>query len=113
MYLFLNKLTGDGYRVALLSDVSEWQAEIFREQGLYQGFSPIMLSYEMGTRKPRQEAYLNMLENLKIEAEKCIFVDDRPANIEAARAIGIRGIVYTSFEETKYALEEELARTFD
>lgn len=110
MYAFLSELKTDGYRVALFSDVTAWQAEAFRELGLYQGFSPIMLSCETGTRKPRLEAYWILLKELGVEPEQCIFVDDRPENIEAARAIGIRGIIFTCFEEMRSAIEEELTK---
>lgn len=105
MYSFLEQLKAEGYQVAMLSDVTEWQAEAFQELGLYEGFYPLILSCNIGARKPNQKAYQTLLDNLNACSENVIFVDDRPMNIEGAETVGIRAILYANFKDTKDALK--------
>jgi HAD superfamily hydrolase (TIGR01509 family) len=57
--------------------------------GFFDGTTGLFLSYQMGCRKPDEAIYLQMLEQLGAEGKQCIFIDDRPENIETARAAGI------------------------
>lgn len=104
MYALVDELRAAGYRVALLSDVDRWQAEAFRRSGLYDPFSPVLLSCEMGTHKPNREAYEILLHELGVSADRCIFIDDREENVAAACALGIHGILYTSVLDVRKAL---------
>ena len=44
-------------------------------------------------RKPEPEIYAITLERLGLPAEACAFVDDLEHNVQAARELGMRGIV--------------------
>lgn len=48
--------------------------------------------------KPEPAIYHLLLDRYGLKAEECVFIDDRDVNIEAARAVGMRGIVYTGPE---------------
>lgn len=52
------------------------------------------LSYELGLIKPDPEIYKVVLQKLHAEPSEVVFIDDLPRNIEAARALGINGIVF-------------------
>ena len=45
--------------------------------------------------KPDPAIYHLLLDRYSLKAEECVFIDDRDVNIEAARAVGMKGIVYT------------------
>jgi HAD superfamily hydrolase (TIGR01509 family) len=51
------------------------------------------VSCRTGVRKPDAEAYLGAARALGVETSKCIFVDDRLKNVEAAKALGMGGIL--------------------
>ncbi len=99
-------LRAKGYRVAMLSNTTGRRAEFIRRQGLYSHFDPVLLSCEIGVKKPDRAAYERLLHELEASAYECLFIDDKPENIEAARCLGIDGIVFTTIE----ALEQELAK---
>ncbi len=57
-------------------------------------------SYALGAVKPEREFYERALKQFKRTATECVLVDDRPENVEGARACGLHAILYTSPEQT-------------
>lgn len=66
-------------------------------------FDALIVSAEVGVMKPEPKIYQLALEQLKVEASEAAFVDDTPANVEAARALGMQGIL---FHDPQQALKE-------
>jgi putative hydrolase of the HAD superfamily len=58
-------------------------------------FHPRLFSWALGVIKPEPAIYLRTLELLEAEPADVVFVDDRPVNVAAARALGIRAVDYT------------------
>jgi len=56
----------------------------------------IVFAGVLGVRKPAEQAYTRALQTLGVAAERCLFVDDNPDNVEAGRAAGIDSVLYTS-----------------
>lgn len=54
----------------------------------------IFTSYELGLLKPDIKIYQVILQKLNTKPQEVIFIDDKKANIEAAKSIGIHGIVF-------------------
>jgi len=101
MFELAEELQEKGYSIALLSNVSPLASEVARELGHYAPFEPVLLSWEVGKLKPDPLIYTHMLEALQVEPCECIFIDDRLENVQAAEALGIRGIHFAEFEEVK------------
>lgn len=55
-------------------------------------FIKVFYSFDMKMRKPDEEIYTTLLDDLGIAAEESVFLDDTLVNIEAAEALGIKGI---------------------
>lgn len=51
---------------------------------------PAVLSHECGIEKPDPEIYLLAAQALGAPPQACLFVDDVAANVEGARAVGMR-----------------------
>ena len=68
----------------------------------------LLLSYELNAVKPETEIYLNALKKFNLNPVECIFIDDRPVNIEVAEKVGLYGIVNENFQKTKQHLEKIL-----
>ena len=58
--------------------------------------------------KPEAEIYEELLKQYHLKASECVFIDDREENVEGAKAVGMQGIVLTSFEQANAALRELL-----
>jgi putative hydrolase of the HAD superfamily len=69
-------------------------------------FDEYVLSYEVGWVKPERRIYLEALKLAQAGADECLFMDDIPEYVEAARELGIRTILY----HTGIDLEAELTR---
>jgi HAD superfamily hydrolase (TIGR01509 family) len=84
------------YRLVLLSNTNELHARHFRRQfaDTLDHFDALVLSHEVGARKPSKAIYHHCQTVAQADPHQCLFVDDLPVNIEAARACGWHGIVY-------------------
>ena len=52
------------------------------------------VSSDYGLLKPQHEIYELFLEKFGLEAADCVFIDDSPPNVEAARRLGFRALVH-------------------
>lgn len=71
-------------------------------------FDEVVISGEVGLRKPQPEIYLLAAERLRAGPAECVFVDDFKVNAEGATAVGMRGIQHRNAEQTIPQLEEFL-----
>ena len=71
-----------------------------------------VLSHEVGFRKPWPEIYRIALQWSGFSPENVLAVDDKPANIEAARSLGMNGHVFTDVGSLKLDLEKNLGFHF-
>ncbi len=58
-----------------------------------------VFSYEVKLIKPDVAIYQTLVDTYNLVPEKCIFIDDVAANVEAARKIGMHGILFCGYEE--------------
>jgi len=85
-----------GIPVYTLSNIAKHHIDAIERSwpGFFDGATGLFLSYQMGCRKPDEAIYLQMLEQLGAEGKQCLFIDDRPENIETARAAGIHALQF-------------------
>lgn len=57
-------------------------------------FDRAFYSFEVGHAKPSQEYFRHIVDVLGLPAERVVFVDDAPANVLAARLVGLRGVLH-------------------
>ena len=58
--------------------------------------------------KPHADIFEKLCADYKLKAEECIFVDDRPDNIETAKKLGWNGLVFRNYAEGHKALKDIL-----
>jgi HAD superfamily hydrolase (TIGR01509 family) len=67
-------------------------------------FDVIICSGDEGIAKPDLKAFELTLERLGLKPNEAVFIDDTKEHVEAARKLGLQGILFTTAEE----LEKEL-----
>lgn len=91
-----------GLRTALLSN--SWGNDYLRDDWDTL-FDAVVISGEVGMRKPEPEIYLHTLDLLGCVPEEAVFVDDLARNVHGAVAVGITGVHHRSYAETIIELE--------
>jgi HAD superfamily hydrolase (TIGR01509 family) len=69
-------------------------------------FDEIVISGEVGLRKPEPEIFLLAAERVGLAPVECVFVDDMEPNIIGARELGMTAVHHTSYEQTRQELEK-------
>ena len=59
--------------------------------------------------KPDREIYEYLLKKYDLEAQECVFLDDRLENVEGARKVGMKGILFENYEQAWAELEEMIS----
>ncbi len=104
---WVQELKRAGYQVLVLSNFSE---KVGRENPDAMGFMEYVdggiLSCRDGLIKPDPAIYQLLIDRYGLTPEECVFLDDLPANVEAAAGLGLHTILFRSRQQA----EEELAR---
>jgi putative hydrolase of the HAD superfamily len=99
-----------GVKTALLSNmVPEIGARLKQTFTLLSRFTHLTLSCEVGSVKPEPAIYRHVLEGLGVPASRALLIDDRVVNIDAARALGMHGIVFNGYDPLMAELAERFA----
>ncbi|GAB3733084.1 HAD family hydrolase [Nocardiopsis nanhaiensis] len=106
MYDTLRSAREDGASTALLSN--SWGNGYPREH-FASTFDTVVISGEVGMRKPEERIYLHTCERMGLEPEDCVFIDDLDHNVRTAEALGMTGILHSDVTDTSRELSRFLA----
>ena len=95
-----------GLKTALLSN--SWGLSGYPTERFEELFDVVVISAEVGMRKPQPEIFRYTVEKLGVDPPRCVFVDDHPGHLKAARAEGMTTVLHRSPAETI----SELGRLF-
>ncbi len=102
----LSGLRDAGTTMHAFSNYPVWYQLIEERLRLSRFLDWSFVSCRTGFRKPAPEAYANVLRELGAPAERCVFVDDRKSNCEAARQSGIHAVQFEGVEALRESLEK-------
>lgn len=97
------ELKEKGYRLLGLSNWSSKVYEVMDKFSIFEQLEDSLISKDMHMLKPHADIYQCFLDKFDVLPEECVFIDDKPENIEGARAAGFYGIV---FKDTPSMLHE-------
>jgi putative hydrolase of the HAD superfamily len=106
MYDTIRTLRAAGFSTALLSN--SWGCDEYPRADFPGLFDTVVLSGEVGMRKPEKEIFLHAAETLGLAPAECVFIDDMEANVAAAQACGMTGVLHTETAGTAKALQDLL-----
>jgi putative hydrolase of the HAD superfamily len=93
MHDLLRQLRGAGLRTGLLSN--SWGAGDYPREEFPVLFDAVVISAEVGMRKPEERIYRHAADLIGLPPQECVFIDDIEANVAAAEAIGMTGVLHT------------------
>ena len=102
-------LRASGIRCALATNQDEHRGRFMHENlGYADLFDDAFYSYELGVAKPDPAFFSAVLDRLGLRPGEVLFVDDNAANVESARAVGLRAELWHA-DEGVDRLRERLA----
>lgn len=88
--------------------LTNWSMETFplarQKFAILQMINNYVVSADVHLVKPDSAIFHLALDRFGIDATQTTFIDDNPANVEAAKAIGIQGIVFTNADDLRSQL---------
>jgi len=103
-----------GLLTAILSNIGDTNHQAMeREFTWLPRFDVRVWSYQLHMAKPDPAIYLYTLEKLGTQPAETLFIDDREVNIEAATALGMKVLLFTTVDQLRadliaQALDKEL-----
>lgn len=96
------RLKQHGIRTAILSNMGDSVLEsIQREFKWLEQFDVLVWSYQLRIAKPDPQIYLHTLEKLGTRPEETLFLDDKKVNVDAAIALGMRSLEFSTIERLR------------
>ena len=107
-------LKARGFLTAILSNIGDTtQQAMERELKWLTRFDVLVWSYQLRMAKPDPAIYRYALDKLGTQPAETLFIDDREVNIEAATALGMKALLFTTVDQLRadliaQALDKEL-----
>ena len=98
----VRRAKAQGLRTALLSN--SWGNDYPRD-GWDTLFDAVVISGEVGMRKPEHRIYQHVLDLLDLTPSQAVMVDDLQPNVAAAVEVGMVGVLHQSYDQTRMELE--------
>ena len=95
------------YRLVLLSNTDKLHFEYIRNKyKILDIFDDCVLSYKVKCRKPNPLIFLKAIKKAKAMPFNCLYFDDIPEFVLAARMLGVKAFQYKSFGKSKTDLKK-------
>ncbi|MEM0548961.1 MULTISPECIES: HAD family phosphatase [Aeromonas] len=107
MLTLMAELHGAGHSLYALSNMGHASIDwLEQHQDFWRFFSGKVVSARVRMMKPEPDIYRYLQVSFDLKPAECIFIDDSPANVAAAEALGIRGMVFTDAASCRQQLVE-------
>ncbi len=104
---WIRSLKAAGYKVLVLSNFSKVAVEGCADAMKFlEEVDGGILSYRDRVVKPDEAIYKLLMERYDLVPEKTVFIDDTPVNIETAKRLGWKGIVFQNRQQVLGELRE-------
>jgi putative hydrolase of the HAD superfamily len=106
LYSFAFKLKKKGYRIAILSDQHQISKEVVMPKSKIKHFNPVIVSCDVGVRKPNPKIYILILKQLKLKPQQTVFIDNQSWNLVPAKKLGMHTILFKTNKQLFKQLEK-------
>jgi epoxide hydrolase-like predicted phosphatase len=107
MHAAVRRARQAGIRTGLISN--SWGTSRYDRGLLAELFDGVVISGEVGVRKPTPEIYERGARAIGVSPDACVFVDDLTFNLAPARDLGMATVHHVETEQTLDELERLLA----
>ena len=83
-----------GYKIGISSIQFHLSRDVLIPKKYHQNFDALQISCEDGFRKPDRRAFESISKKLGVKLEESIFVDDKQKNLDAAKELGMKTVIF-------------------
>lgn len=94
-----------GYKISVLSDQWCLSKLALMPEKYYKKFDEVIVSCDVGVRKPNPEIYKILIKKLKLKTKEVLFIDNQIWNTKPAKKLGIKTIL---FKNNKQLFENKI-----
>ena len=109
----VRSLRAKGYVTGILSDQTHWLNELDKRDHFFREFDHVYNSYYLGKGKSDPSLFTDVVNDLKLQPGEVLFTDDSEKNVQTARKMGLRAILYVDHEGFVAELEDVLKEEFE
>jgi epoxide hydrolase-like predicted phosphatase len=109
MFELVERAKSAGYKTALLSN--SWGMGLYPIDRIRALFDVVVISGEVGLRKPDPDIFKLTVDKLGLEAGACVFVDDHPGHLKAAQEAGMTTVLHKAPAQSIAEVEALLSLT--
>jgi putative hydrolase of the HAD superfamily len=106
MVEWAKRLKSGGISTAIVSNMPQDIREYLRSVEWLPAFDHYSFSCELLSLKPEVKIYEHTLESMNIHPSHALFLDDREVNVNAAKALGMHGFVFSDHDSLQAYLSE-------
>lgn len=89
----------ENYKLGIINNGTAITIPYFKiENNFDEFFSTFINSSEVNIEKPDDKIYLITLKQMGLKPEECIFVDDTKDNVLGAEKVGMKGLLFTNYQ---------------
>ena len=104
MSTLIGELKERGVRVAGLTNTSPTHMALFDRYPAVRALESVIASCETDRRKPDPDTFRDALTRLGVSPTEVYYTDDKLANVEGARSVGIRADVFQGAKALRMTL---------
>lgn len=97
MVTWAQRVRESGIKTAVLSNMpADLLAYLVGPESWLPAFDQVTFSCEVRSSKPATAIYRHCLDGLGVAASEALFIDDREANVQGARELGMHALLFTN-----------------
>lgn len=96
-------LKKSGYRLAIVSNHHSWLNSFLKENNLFDFFDTVVISEDVGVKKPNTKIMEIALERLHLTTDNCLYVGDQLLDVLCAKKAGLDMALIVSDDQNKHS----------
>ncbi len=108
MKALVKDLKSKGYGVYMLSNQNFIHYRVLKEKAIFDLFDDSVVSHIVKVSKPDEKIYSIFIDQTKQDPSKCLFIDDKQENLDAAKKLGFQTLLFDIHKTTIDSFKESL-----
>lgn len=88
------------------NQIDDWLEGEIDKYNLRDKFDYFLNSYNVGLKKPDPRIFELAVQKTECTYNECLFIDDANKNVEQAKKLGMKTILFDNFDQFKFELDD-------